>query len=124
MKKKTLALIFVFISVLLVNIGQLVLKKGLNDLGGVDFSLGVFGMFLNAFSNVFVILGFAFVILSSITWLLALSKTQLSYAFPLLGFGYVVVVILSWLLLGESLSLLRILGLGFIVVGVVGQTKS
>lgn len=119
-----MALIFVFISVLLVNIGQLALKNGLNQIGGIDFSLGLIGMFLNAFSNLFVLFGFILLILSSITWLLALSKTQLSYAFPLLGFGYVLVVLLSWLLLGESLSLLRILGLALIVVGVVGQAKS
>ena len=111
-------------SVLLVDTGQLILKKGLNDVGALDFSLGLVAPFIAMFTNPFVLLAVTFMVLSSFTWLLALSKANLSFAFPLLSIGYVVVSILSWHFFGDNLSGLRLLGLGIIVGGVFFMSRT
>ena len=124
MKKKSLSILLVFMSVLLVDTGQLILKKGLNDVGALDFSLGLVAPFIAMFTNPFVLLAVTFMVLSSFTWLLALSKANLSFAFPLLSIGYVVVSILSWHFFGDNLSGLRLLGLGIIVGGVFFMSRT
>ena len=119
MRKKSKALLLILFSVLLVDTGQLLLKAGLNNLGSLDFSLGIVSIFFSIFTNPFVFFGVLFFVASSFFWLLALSKAHLSYAFPILSLGYVIVFVLSWVLFGEQISLLRTFGLVTIVGGVL-----
>jgi len=118
MQNKHMGLFLVLASVVLVDVGQLFLKYGMNQVGELDFSAGIIALFLSIFSNVFVVIGVLLFASSSFGWLLALSKVPLSLAYPIVSIGYVVVSVLSWILFQESLSPLRILGLGVIVTGV------
>ena len=124
MKRKSAAILLVLLSVILVNIGQLLLKHGLNSLGEISLGVNVIFSLFNAVLNPFVFFGIVFFVVSSFFWLLALSKAELSYAFPILSLGYVLVSVLSWLFFNEVLSVLRILGLGVIVVGVFMLSKT
>lgn len=56
--------------------------------------------------------------LSSITWLWVLSRAQLSYAYPILAMTFPIVVGMSALLFGESISIVRWLGVGLVLCGV------
>ncbi len=118
MQQKHIGLLLILVSVLLVDIGQLFLKYGMNQVGNLDFSQNLFSVFLTAFSNVFVLIGVVLFVSSSLGWLLALSKVPLSYAYPIVSLGYVFVSILSWIFFDETLSFLRLVGLGIIVGGV------
>jgi len=118
MNTKHMGLLLVFASVLLVDIGQLFLKYGMNQVGSFDFSQGYVLSFLPVFSNVYVLIGVVLFVSSSFGWLLALSKVPLSYAYPIVSVGYVLVSLFSWVLFNEALSGLRILGLTVIVGGV------
>tara|TARA_Y100000310_G_scaffold226796_1_gene229001 strand:- start:3935 stop:4306 length:372 start_codon:yes stop_codon:yes gene_type:complete len=121
-KKKSLLLIV--LSVLIVDTGQLLLKKGLLDLGALDFAGNLFGSFILAFTNPFVLAGLVLFFLSSFVWLIVLSKANLSFAYPLLSLGYVVVSILSWVFFNENLSELRLVGLGVIFMGVYFMSRT
>lgn len=55
---------------------------------------------------------------SFLAWMLILRRTQLSLAFPVSAAIYIVTVPASWLLLGEQISLARILGALLIAAGV------
>ncbi len=63
-------------------------------------------------------LGFAVYGLSALVWLWVLTKAQLSYAYPLLALTFPLVVALSAFFFAESVSLLRWVGVGVIVLGV------
>lgn len=118
MNDKNTGLLLILSSVLLIDFGQLFLKYGMNQIGNLDFSRGVFFVFLHIFANGFVLLGVLLYLLSSVGWLFALSKVPLSLGYPILSLGYVVVSLFSWFFFQESISLMRIVGLGTIVVGV------
>lgn len=118
MEKKRRALVLVFVSVLFIVVAQLMLKHGLNSVGGLDFSQGVVSAFLLVFQNPYILLGLFLYVCSSVLWLLVLSQAHLSFAYPILSIGYVFVAGLSWFFFGEHLSSLRLLGLGVIVTGV------
>lgn len=96
--------------------GQFLMKSGMNQVGAIDrFGLGVL---VRMFSNPWVLLGFASYGVSSIAYLMALSRLDLSVAYPMIGVGYVLVVLVSWLVLHESVSALRWLGVLLIFAGV------
>jgi multidrug transporter EmrE-like cation transporter len=123
-QKKTVSIILVLVSILLVNVGQLLLKYGLNSLESIDFTANILLAFFSAFTNFYIFVGVVLFVSSSLFWLVALARAPLSFAFPLLSLGYVVVSILSWIFLGEFLSTLRIVGLGVIVSGVVLMSRT
>lgn len=115
---KNLSLIL--ISVLLIDAGQLLLKYSLNTFGEINWGFDLlFSNFILIAQNPFVWLALFLMGLSSFTWLLALSKNNLSYAYPILSFGYVVVAVLSWVFFSEPMGMVKILGLGIIAMGVV-----
>jgi multidrug transporter EmrE-like cation transporter len=52
------------------------------------------------------------------SWLLVLSRVQVSFAYPMLSIGYIVSAVAGFYLLGEDLSFLRIAGIVVIIAGV------
>ncbi|MCP4229370.1 MAG: EamA family transporter [bacterium] len=110
---KTLAL--VLFSILMGVAGQLCLKAGVSG-GGINmFSLEFFKLFLRPL----VIGGFLAYGISSLSWLMVLSRTELSYAYPMVALAYVFVFILSWILFKEHITWPRIVGMALICAGVV-----
>ncbi len=57
-------------------------------------------------------------------WLAALSKAPVSVAYPMLSLGYVVVAAVSAMWLGESLTLMKVVGIALICAGVVFVSRS
>ncbi|MBI4154278.1 EamA family transporter [Candidatus Woesearchaeota archaeon] len=114
----------IILATVLVASGHLLVKYGLNQLGEISFSNGIFAAFMTIFSSWHVLLGIALFGGSSILWLTSISKTDLSYAVPFLSLSYALVTLFSWLLLAEQLSFTRFLGVGIICTGVVLMARS
>lgn len=112
----------ILVSVLMVDAGQLLLKKGLS-INAFSFDM-IFSILLFVFTNMYVLLGLMAVILSSIIWLSVLSRSDLSYAYPMLGLGYVIVALASWFLFNEQVTIIRWLGIFIICSGVFLMSKS
>jgi multidrug transporter EmrE-like cation transporter len=68
--------------------------------------------------------GLACYAVSVVVWIVALSRVPVSIAYPMLSIGYVVNAIAAWQLLGESLSPLRLGGIGVIIAGVFMVARS
>jgi len=54
-----------------------------------------------------------------VVWILALSRVPVSIAFPLLSMAYIVTAVAAWYLLGEPLSMTKLVGIGVIILGVI-----
>ncbi|MER2512181.1 MAG: hypothetical protein ABTQ25_07140 [Nitrosomonas ureae] len=65
----------------------------------------------------FVLSGFLLYGLGAIIWLGVLSKWEVSKAYPLVGLGFVLTVAIGFIS-GEQVTLLRLIGVGFICTGV------
>lgn len=89
-------------------IAQLLFKRGMT---GKELSL-------TTLMNLNVVIGFALYGLASLTWLIVLSKVQLSSAYPMLSLGYVAVLLLSAWLFHEPLTTKKLIAVGLIVLGV------
>lgn len=117
--------IIILISVFLNASAQIFLKKGMMIIGRFDFiQTNYFNLALTIAKNPFLILGFACYGLSIITWMAALSRTEVSFAYPFLSLGYVLVLLFGYYFFNETIDMWKIFGVFFILVGVVMIAKS
>ena len=98
--------------------GQLSMKSGMSQIGKIKLQ-DIFSIkFLEMISNPYVLLGITFYALAILIWLVVISREELSFAYPLLSIGYLLTSILSWILFGESMTLIKFLGILLVVGGV------
>lgn len=101
--------------------GQLLLKAGMTEIGeitsvGPGQLLGLVGSVLTTWKA---LLGLASFAVSSLFWLVALSRIPLSTAYPFVALSYVIILGFSTLVLHERPPLLTWGGAGLIVTGIV-----
>jgi multidrug transporter EmrE-like cation transporter len=109
----------VLTGVLLNAVAQLLLKAGTNRIGEFAFTLeNLVPVGLKVAASPFVLGGLACYAVSVVVWIMALSRVPVSIAYPMLSIGYIVNAGAAWFLFGESLTAQKLIGIGFIIVGV------
>ena len=104
---------------------QLLLKAGTNAVGHFDFHLeNILPIGMKIAFQPFIMGGMACYAVSLVVWIMALSRAPVSIAYPMLSIGYVVNAIIAHYWFGEALVMQKILGIGFIIIGVVLVAKS
>jgi multidrug transporter EmrE-like cation transporter len=111
--------------VLLNAAAQLLLKAGTNAVGHFEFSFdNLLPVGMKIALQPFIMGGMACYAISLVVWIMGLSRVPVSVAYPMLSVGYVLNAVAAWYLFGESLSAQKLVGIGFIVLGVVLVTRS
>jgi len=111
--------------VLLNAAAQLMLKAGTNAVGHFEFSLeNALPVGMRLALEPHIMGGMACYVVSLVVWIMGLSRVEVSVAYPLLSIGYLINAVAAWYLFGESLTALRLTGIGFIIVGVFLVAKS
>ena len=120
-----IAVIYILISVLLSAVGQIMLKKGMNDLGTMTIAMKqIVGILWRMGTNPYVFVGLVIYVVGVVFWLAALSRVDLSYAYPFASLSYIVMLVASWVLFGEHISILRLVGTLVVCVGVLLIARS
>ena len=113
------------LGVLLNAAAQLLLKAGTNRVGEFAFSLdNVVPIGAKLVANPPILAGLACYVVSVVVWILGLSRVPVSIAYPMLSVGYIVNAFAAWMLFGESITAQKLVGIGFIVVGVFLVARS
>jgi multidrug transporter EmrE-like cation transporter len=121
----TVSLVLLLTGVLLNATAQLLLKAGTNAVGHFEFSMeNLVPVGLKLALEPHILGGIFCYVISLVVWVLGLSRVPVSIAYPMLSIGYVLNAVAAWYLFGESLTALRLTGIGFIIVGVFLVTKS
>ena len=119
------SIILLFTSIVLAASGQILLKKGMMEVGMFSGTSGtMMSYYFRAFTNPYVFFGFCFFLVSVFSWLLVLSRLPLSLAYPCVAFGYVIVTIASKFIFHETISVIRWLGIAVICLGVFLISRS
>jgi drug/metabolite transporter (DMT)-like permease len=115
----------VLVGVLLNAVAQLLLKAGTNKLGSL-FSVGseVSSEIARIAFQPFILGGLSCYVFSFALWIVALSKAPVSVAYPMLSIGYIVNVVVAHYLLGETITIQKLLGILIIIIGVYVVAKS
>jgi multidrug transporter EmrE-like cation transporter len=106
----------ILLSILLGSGGQLVLKYGTKVAVAREATTGALASYL---ANPYLWSALFLYGISTVLWIYALTKVDLSYAYPMVALGYVLVCGFSVLLFKETMPMLRIAGLGVILLGVI-----
>jgi uncharacterized membrane protein len=119
-------LVVVLAMVVCANVGDLMLKRGMTQIGAVSLSLGgLQHAFLLTVTNGTIWIGIFFLTSFMLSYMTVLSWADYSYVMPAGAFGYAMLTFLAVVFLHESVSPRRWIGVVLICVGVllVGQTK-
>jgi uncharacterized membrane protein len=119
-------LVMILAMVVCANAGDLMLKRGMTQIGAVQVSAsGLQHAFISTITNGTIWLGIVFLIGFMASYMTVLSWADYSYVMPAGAFGYALLTLLAVVFLHESVSPRRWVGVVLICVGVllVGQTK-
>ena len=98
--------------------GQLLVKSATASLGQIPTDLSqLFSFVISAFLNLKLIAGLVCAFFASITWMGALSRTEISFAYPFMGLAIVLVLALSPILFKEYVPWTRWLGVLIVCFG-------
>jgi len=104
-------------SIILGATGQFLFRLGMLQYGKVTVT-GIWGQLGSILVTPPIFLGFTCFGVSSILWLVVISRWELSYAYPLVALGYVIAIFYGTFLLQETLTLPKIMGSALILAGI------
>ena len=111
--------------VLLNAAAQLFLKAGTLRIGEFTFSAdNIVPIGWQLATQPFIVAGVGCYVISLVVWIMGLSRVPVSIAYPMLSIGYIVSAIAAWYLFGESLTAQKMIGIGFIIIGVYLVARS
>lgn len=119
-------LVMVLVMVVCANTGDLMLKRGMTQIGAVQLSgAGLEQAFRLTVTNGTIWIGILFLIGFTASYMTVLSWADYSYVMPAGAFGYALLTFLAVVFLHESVSLRRWVGVVLVCIGVllVSQTK-
>ena len=119
-------LVVVLLMVVCANTGDLMLARGMKQIGNVVISVsGLQHALWMTIQNASIWIGITFLIGFTLCYMTAVSWADYSFVMPAGAFGYAVLTLLAVAFLHERVTPLRWLGVLLICVGVllVGQTK-
>lgn len=113
------------LTVLLTVYGQLVFKWRVDLAGSLPGGGGErLDYFTRLILDPWVVSVFATALLASVTWALALTRFELSFAYPFMALSFVLVLGFGSAFLSESLTVAKVVGVLLIVAGLVVGSRT
>jgi multidrug transporter EmrE-like cation transporter len=117
---KLLAHFFILATIFFGLYGQLMLKWQVNRSGAPPTDWAgkveyIFSMLINPWVWTSLLAAF----LGMLTWMLAIARTDLSYAYPFTSLSFVLILVASAIFFNEPISTNKVLGMILIVVGIM-----
>jgi multidrug transporter EmrE-like cation transporter len=122
----TKSIFLILLSISLAVSGQLLLKSGMLEVGriGVGDLSYYKSILLRTAASPRILGGLALYGFAAVSWLIVLSRVDLSFAYPFGGLGYIAVLLVSRLVLDEPVGLVRWIGVFLIVLGILFISRS
>ena len=116
---------YIFGTIFFTVYGQIVLKWRINGIGTLpeNFSDKVWFLVKLLFDP-WVFSGFFAAFIASFFWMAAMTKFDISYAYPFMSSAFVLVFLLSVVLFQEPLTWQKLIGLSFIIIGIIITSRS
>ena len=116
-KKSMKPVWLLLISVGSATLGQIFFKKGVFLTGEITLKGSMIGGILKLILNPFVFSGLVLYIISTILWLIALSKTTLSFVYPFTALVFILIMLSARVVFLEPIPTLRFFGIVLICLG-------
>ena len=106
-------------------VSQLIIKWQMSAFSFNDYETwqNKFTLAFSMLLNPYIMIALVLTLLAGVTWMIAMTKFEISYAYPFTILGLVFVTIFSVMLFGESVNIYKIGGIILIVFGVIVISK-
>lgn len=105
--------------------GQTVIKLGVTAPATAErMEAGLLGLVMAIFTSPLLLAGLLLYGIGALAWIAVLSRLNLSVAYPFLALNFVLIALVSHFFLGEEIPVLRWIGIGCIVVGILVVARS
>ena len=106
-------------------ISQLIIKWQMSVFSFDDYETwqDKFALAFSMLLNPYIIISLILTLLAGVTWMIAMTKFEISYAYPFTLLGLVLVTIFSVVFFGESVNTYKLSGIVLIVLGIVVISK-
>jgi len=117
---RLLSHVYIFLTLILGLYGQVVLKwqVDVNQPPPAD-PQGKLSYLVRMLINPWVLSSLLAAFLGMLSWMLALSRTELSYAYPFTSLSFVLILVASALIFGEPVTVTKLAGMLLIVAGIL-----
>jgi multidrug transporter EmrE-like cation transporter len=111
---------FVFFTIFAAVYSQLIVKWRVGEAGPLPSTLGERVKFVAALlCDPWIITGILATFLSGVSWMIAMTKVELSYAYPFIGLVFVLILISSSIFFHEAITTSKIIGVVLVIVGIL-----
>ena len=106
-------------------VSQLIIKWQMSAFSFNDYESwqDKFALAFSMLLNPYIIISLILTLLAGVTWMIAMTKFEISYAYPFTLIGLVLVTIFSVVFFGESVNTYKLSGIVLIVLGIVVISK-
>jgi drug/metabolite transporter (DMT)-like permease len=111
---------YIFLSISFAVASQLITKWQMSKVV-IEETMSIFDKLLFAFYmliNPYILLSIFLTLLSGLSWMIVMSKFDISYAYPYTALGFGFVLFFSYILFNESISIYKLLGVSLIMFGI------
>ena len=101
-------------------VSQLIIKWQMSAFSFNDYETwqDKFALAFSMLLNPYIIISLILTLLAGVTWMIAMTKFEISYAYPFTLLGLVLVTIFSVVFFGESVNTYKISGIALIILGI------
>ena len=111
---------YIACTVLLTVYGQLAIKWQVLQAGPFpDDPTEKVWFLVNLLLNPWVLSALAAALLASVFWMAAMTRLDLSHAYPFMSTAFILVMVASAFFFGEAITLLKVVGIGLVVLGLI-----
>ena len=111
---------YVLLTIIFTVLGQLIIKWQVVKAGALPVDLFEKTSFLlHLLLNPWIIIALFSAFLAALSWMVVMTKFELSHAYPFMSLSFILVIFLSGLIFNEAITPNRLIGLFFIVIGLI-----
>ena len=116
---------YIFLAISFGVASQLIIKWKMSGFSFDDYETMTdkFIFALGMLFNPYIMLSLILTLLAGVTWMIAMTKFDISYAYPFTTLGFVFVFVFSVILFGEVINWYKVIGLGFIILGLIISSR-
>jgi multidrug transporter EmrE-like cation transporter len=103
---------------------QLIMRWQVSQAGALPAELsGKLSFIFHLFLNPWILSSILATLFAGISWMLVMSRFEISYAYPWIGLNFVLMLLCGFLFFGESMSEPKIIGTLLVVAGIVVMAR-
>lgn len=111
---------YIFFTILFTVYSQLVMRWQVSSAGQLPEDVsGKIHFVITLLLNPWVVTGVIATFFAGVSWMLAMTRFEVSYAFPFISLNYLLILAASVFLFNESLTLTKLIGSFIVVLGLI-----